>query len=253
MEEEAGQPSVVRERLAGFRIATESYGALNPPERGYFFPGEVGAWNRFDTMGRTLYAASTRNGAFTECLYGYRLDQDARTAIDFMAERFGLTFNEAHNLYAEEQKASGHDAHGKLPGNWRESRRLYHLTSSEDLVWFDLSTAHSLEYIDRNLGPEIAAVCGVNAVDLSHLVGGNRNLTTLIATRLRNLRLNDGGLADGIRFESRHGVGRCWAYWMRRTDDGHDNESVVASVAQWIQVDDPDLLDVTRRFNIRVG
>lgn len=54
LEEVDGRPSIAREPLAGFRIAAESYGALNPPERGYFFPDEVGVWTRFDTTGRTL-------------------------------------------------------------------------------------------------------------------------------------------------------------------------------------------------------
>ncbi|WP_157066308.1 hypothetical protein [Glutamicibacter mysorens] len=54
LEEAYGQPSIAREPLAGFRIAAESYGAHNPPERGYFFPEEVGVWNRFDTTGRNL-------------------------------------------------------------------------------------------------------------------------------------------------------------------------------------------------------
>lgn len=251
-EEVDGQQSIVREPLAGFRIATESYGALNPPERGYFFPDDVGVWNRYDTPGRTLYAASTRLGAFTECLYGYRLDREARTAIDFMAERFGITPAQAHSLYIEEQRELGHDGPGTFPKHWREGRRIYELSSREELVWFDLGTAHSLAYIDRNFGPEIAKTCGVKAVDLSHLLGADRKLTTLISTRLRNLWLHDGSFADGIRFTSRHGVGTCWAFWMRRTDDGLDNDLVSASDGQAIYVDDPDLLNVSRRFNIRL-
>ncbi|MGH3654650.1 hypothetical protein [Glutamicibacter sp.] len=250
-EEVDGQPSIVREPLTGFRIAAESYGAINPPKRGYFFPDDVGVWNRYDTTGRTLYAASTRQGAFTECLYGYRLDRNSRTAIDFMAELFNITQAEAHALHIEEQKALGHDEPGTFPRNWREGRRLYELTSKTDLLWFDLNTAHSLAYIDRNFGSEIANICGVNAVDLSHLLGADRKLTTLISTRLRNLRLHDGSFADGIRFTSRHGVGNCWAFWMRRTDDGLDNELVFASEGRKIHADDRDLLNVSERFNIR--
>jgi len=251
LEEADGQPSIVRAPLAGFRIAAESYGALNPPERGYFFPDDVGVWNRYDTTGRTLYAASTRLGAFTECLYGYRIDRGARTAIDFMAEQFGITREEAHTLYIEEQRELGHEEPGTFPKNWREGRRIYELTSKEDLVWFDLGTAHSLAYIDRNFGPEIAKTCGVKAVDLSHLLGADRKLTTLISTRLRNLRLDDGGFADGIWFTSRHGIGTCWAFWMRRTDDGLGNDLIFAGEGLEIQADDPDLLDVSQRFNIR--
>ncbi|MCW4466513.1 RES domain-containing protein [Glutamicibacter sp. MNS18] len=253
VEEVDGQPSIVHAPLNGYRIAAESYGALNPIERDHFFPDDVGSWNRFDTTGRTLYAASTRNGAFSECLYSYRLDSSARTAIGFMAERFGLTEDEAYNLYADEQESLGHDRPGGFPANWREGRRLYHLSSTQDLTWFDLSTTHSLQYIDKYIGPEIYRTCGVKAVDLSHLFGPDRKLTTLIASRLRNLRLEDGSFADGVSFTSRHGAGNCWAFWMRRTDDEMDHELVTSDVGSPNSTEDPDLLDVTSRFNIRVN
>ncbi|WP_066138016.1 hypothetical protein [Glutamicibacter mysorens] len=170
-----------------------------------------------------------------------------------MAEQFGISQEEAHALYIEEQQRPGHDELGTFPRNWCEGRRLYELASKEDLVWFDLSSAHSLEYIDRNFGPEISKSCDVNAVDLFHLFGANRKLTTLISTSLRNLRLHDVSFADGIRFTSRHGVGMCWALSMRRTDDGLDSDLVVATEGQQILADDPDLLNVSQRFNIRVG
>jgi len=252
VEEVEGQPSVVHQPLAGYRVAAENYSALNPQVRGDFFTEDVGLWNRFDTTGRTLYAAATRNGAFTECLYGYRLDPRARTAIEFMAEQFDLSVEEARNLYVDEQESLGHDHPGTIPANWREGRRLYQLSSTEDPTWFDLSTTHSLAYIDRNIGSEIYKICGVKAVDLSHLLGAERKLTTLIATRLRTLRLHDGSFADGIRFTSRHGAGTCWAFWMRRTDDGLDNEIVTSDEGSDIDATDPDLLDVTQRFNIRI-
>lgn len=71
-----GQPTLVYAPLASYRIATESYGALNPFERPALDQAvtQTGSWNRFDTPGRTIYAAKTRRGAFTECLYGKRLD-----------------------------------------------------------------------------------------------------------------------------------------------------------------------------------
>ncbi|WP_257720417.1 hypothetical protein [Glutamicibacter halophytocola] len=38
---------------------------------------------------------------------------------------------------------------------------------------------------------------------------------------------------------------------MRRTDDGLDNDLISASEGQEIHADDPDLRDVSQRFNIR--
>lgn len=181
------------------------------------------------------------------------MGQDDHSAIEFMADRFGITREEAYKLYSEEQEELGHDVPGTMPPAWRESRQAYQLSSSQKLTWFDLSTEHSLNYIDKNIGPEIYVTCGVRAVDLSHLQADERLLTTLIATRLRNLMLHDGSFADGIRFTSRHGIGTCWAFWMRRTDAVLDNELVISDDGVPIDIDDPDLLEVTQRFGIRAS
>lgn len=247
-----GQPTIVRERLEGCRIATESYGPLAPLGRGYYFREDVGDWNRFDTPGRTIYAAKTRSGAFTECLYDKRLDHGARSAIEFMARQFGESFEAAQERYSSEQQLLGHQAPGVLPASWRESRKIYGLRSDLELTWFNLNTEHSLTYIDKILGAEIYRTCGVPAVDASHLERDDRMLTTLIASSLRKLRLEDGGFADGIRFNSRHGIGQCWAFWMRRTDDGLVGEPVNSDGGVEFGADDSDLVKVARRFDVRI-
>lgn len=252
MEEIEGQPTIVHEALSGYRVAVESYGALSPIKRPFFFIEDVGAWNRFDTPGRTLYAAKSHRGALTECLYGMRMGHDDRTAITFMAEAFSISREEAFQLYADEQESQGHPAPGILPPTWRENRLLYHLSSTKELAWFDLSTAHSLTFIDHQFGSELYKTCGVRAIDLSHLQGENRRVTTLIATKLRNLRLNDGGFADGIRFNSRHGSGLCWAFWMRRTDDDLDDDLVHTDTGVAIKANDPELAAVAKRFGLQV-
>lgn len=147
-----GQPSLLRAPLDGYRIATESYGPLSPLPRGYYFREDVGSWNRFDTPGRTIYVARTRRGAFTECLYDRRLDHRSRSAITFMADAFGESWEEAFARYTDEQLSLSHSAPGTLPASWRESRKVYELHSAGDLVWFDLTTDHSLAYIDQVLG-----------------------------------------------------------------------------------------------------
>ncbi|WP_417233644.1 hypothetical protein [Arthrobacter sp.] len=169
-----------------------------------------------------------------------------------MADAFEESWEEAFARYAEEQLSLGHSAPGTLPATWRESRKIYELSSPGDLVWFDLTTDHSLAYIDRVLGAEIYRTCDVSSVDASHLIGDNRILTTLVATRLRTLRLQDGGYADGIRFASRHGIGQCWAFWMRRTDDGLDNEPVISSDGASFSARDIDFNAVAKRFDIQI-
>jgi len=253
VEEADGQPSLMREGLAGYRIAAGSYGALNPQKRDYFFLDDVGHWNRYDTHGRTLYIAQERKGAFTECLYSYRLGLESRSAIQFIAERFGLGFEAARDLHAEEMSYLGHEEPGMMPASWRDGRRLYRIESTNELTWLDLNTSHSLDYIEQAMGPEIHKTCGLMDLDLSQLLGSNRLLTTLVAGRLRDLQLVDGGFADGIRFISKHGAGVCCAFWMRRTDDDLDNELLTSGTGVSITADDPDLFDVSRRFGIKFG
>jgi hypothetical protein len=247
-----GQPSLLRAPLNGYRIATESYGPMAPLPPGTLLPRGRRVLERFGAPGRTIYVARTRRGAFTECLYDRRLDHQSRSAIAFMAEAFGESWEEAFARYAAEQLSLGHPAPGTLPATWRESRKAYELRSAGDLTWFDLAADHSLAYLDRVLGAEIYRTCNVASIDASHLIGDNRALTTLVATRLRSLRLRDGGHADGIRFASRHGIGQCWAFWMRRTARGVDHEPVSSGNGSSFSVRDLDFNAVAKRFDIRI-
>lgn len=52
-----------------YRIARQSFGPLNPPLRD---SDDVGAWSRYDTLGRTIYAASDKLTAYMEVLAYYR-------------------------------------------------------------------------------------------------------------------------------------------------------------------------------------
>lgn len=57
--------------VSGVRIATATYGALNPEKR---HDGEAREdWSRWDTPGRTLYIAGTLETAFRECLAWARM------------------------------------------------------------------------------------------------------------------------------------------------------------------------------------
>lgn len=46
---------------------------------------------------------------------------------------------------------------------------------------------------------------------------------------------SDGGLPVGIRFQSKHSGGKCWAYWLRRRDDGLDEVAMESDVGMQIQ------------------
>ena len=51
---------------SAYRVAKESYGPLNPQERG-LLSDDRSLWYRFDTPGRTIYAAEQRKTPKLRC------------------------------------------------------------------------------------------------------------------------------------------------------------------------------------------
>lgn len=74
----------------------------------------------------------------------------------------------------------------------------------------------------------------------------------MIATWVREQILDDGSLPLGIRFRSKHGSGYCWAYWLRRRDDGLEDEPMSADSGQEIDIDRPALVAVSARMGIKL-
>ena len=62
------------------------------------------------------------------------------------------------------------------------------------------------------------------------------------------LHLDDGTLPLGITYASKHGTGRCWAYWL--TDVAPPG--LACDEGSAITETDADLRRVTDRFRIRV-
>lgn len=74
----------------------------------------------------------------------------------------------------------------------------------------------------------------------------------MIATWIREQVLDDGSLPLGIRFESKHGGGHCWAYWLRRRDDGLDGDEMASHSVTEIQAHNSALMTVAKRFGIKI-
>lgn len=74
----------------------------------------------------------------------------------------------------------------------------------------------------------------------------------MVTTRLRAMALVNGGQANGIQFNSRHGIGLCWAYWMRSTDLGLAQEPVTSRPGRGFTLFDPDFNAVAKRFDIKL-
>lgn len=244
--------ALIDTRLTGFRIAKSSYGPLSPRPR----PDAPGAsrsgWSRFDTPGRTLYLADGKRTAYaeTETLSPTRVAADFRSAVAFAATRFGIAEETAARLVEEDWVRNGNMVPGWLPASWRDGRLVYRLHMESTAAWVDLTAAESIAALNRSLGPAFETQLGINGITLGTLTGDNREATTLIAQWAREQVLDDGGYAAGVRFHSKFGGGACWAYWMRRTDDGLGPEPVQVISEDEIHAQEKDLEYVLNLYGV---
>jgi len=79
------------------------------------------------------------------------------------------------------------------------------------------------------------------------LRGEDRRITTTVARWAQGLHLDDGTLPLGITYGSKHGTGRCWAYWLTDTTP----PGLACDEGCAITDTDADLRRVTDRFRIR--
>lgn len=235
--------SLVEGPLTAYRVAKESYGPMNPQERGSLGEDRAG-WYRFDTPGRTLYAAADPESAFIEALSWARMTHGHRTYLAKTAKFMGLPVTQLRRIVEEEWSANSSMVPGWIPANWREGRLLYTLEFGAGW-WIDIAHAATLTMLNESIGRDLHAV-GVlpESLTLSEVTGGDRRSTTLLASYLREQVLEDGSYPVGIRFPSKHGSagaghGHCYAFWMRRRDVGLDDDPVHVSHAQGIAVDLP--------------
>lgn len=216
------------------RIARESYGPLNPPVRSpHTDPNieprdHVGSWGRYDTVGRTIYAADEPVTAFMEMLAPYRTQiNDGRRALQPLADYLGLPLDDLWRDIVADWDTAGNMKASWLPKQFREGRGLYGLVFPQGW-WIDIAAAETISALHELFGGRWPTASGEKdqSLTLSHLTGDDRVLTTAIASRIReNIELDDGTLPLGITFTSKHGhpsggTGRCWAYWMRDLDNG---------------------------------
>lgn len=229
-----------------YRIARASFGPLAPKPRGA--ADDAAEWSRFDTVGRTIYAAESRVTSFMELLAPYRTEVSRqRRALQTVADAMGIELEELWRQVVADWDESGRMKATWLPRAFREGRMVYELQFPAGW-WVEITATETIS--------ALGDLMGESGLTLSHITGDDRGLTTAIATALReHIELDDGSLPLGIRFTSKHGrptgeSGRCWAYWLRSVDNGLAEPARVVS-AQAIPVDDPDLLRAQRLCKIR--
>lgn len=235
--------ALIQSPVTAYRVAKESYGPLNPQERGSLDEDRAN-WYRFDTSGRTVYAAADPQSAFIEALSWARMTHGHRTYLAKTAKFMGLPLKEMRRIVEQEWSANSSMVPGWIPANWREGRLLYTLEFGAGW-WIDIAHAATLAVLNEALGHDLH-IAGVlpESLTLSEVTGGERRSTTLLAAHLREQVLDDGSYPLGIRFPSKHGSagagdGHCYAFWMRRRDIGLDDDVVQVSVAQGIEVSFP--------------
>lgn len=207
----------------GYRVAVTAYGPLNPPPRSA--GSDRSGWGRFDTTGSTVYFASSPETAFQEVLSPFAQQLGGRSSLEKDAAALGLSLVDFLAAVGREWDESSFMGRGSLPAQWRVRRRLYHLRLAEPGWWVDIGHPETIAAIRRILGEDLHAATGCTEVTLAELHAPNREVTTRIASWLRGLVLDDGTRALGIRYNSKFG-GECFAYWLRRRDDGLGNDSL---------------------------
>ncbi|MFZ4892853.1 hypothetical protein ACL9RL_00225 [Plantibacter sp. Mn2098] len=230
--------------VVAHRVARESYGPLRPLMR----PDEDArdAWSRFDTPGRTIYAAADSSTAYAEALAWARQDiANERRELSKTAAHFGLSIEDLWADIWDEWHANESMAPGWLPAVWRGGRRRYEVRFGRG-PWVDIDHSETLRVISGVLREELETRWGVcGGLTLADVKSERRGVTTRIAEWLREtVTLDDGSQPLGVRFSSKlgrfgDGEGTCWAYWMRQSDAGLQETGVTADSGSDIEADDP--------------
>lgn len=172
-------------------------------------------------------------------------------SLEKSAALLGYTVEEMSLQVRNEWEALGHMTPGWVPAGWREARLLYELSIDADGHFVDLTTAESLATLNRELGEVCEADYEEFPITLGTLTGENREVTTAIATWVRDQVLDDGSYPLGIRFHTKHGGGVCWAYWLRRTDDKLGPDFISVKSEFEITLRDPAYKAVLKDFGIQ--
>ncbi|PVE14491.1 hypothetical protein DDA93_15990 [Arthrobacter sp. Bz4] len=228
--------------VAAYRVAKESYGPLNPQERG-LLSDDRSQWYRFDTPGRTIYAAEDPKTAFLEALSWARMTASHAQYLKKTAAFFDESIEVIRQEVEEQWHANGHMAPGWIPANWRDGRLLYTLNFEEG-HWVDISHADTLGALNGALGSLLYSIDVEDSLTLAEVTSGRREVTTVLGSWIREQILDDGSYPMGIRFPSKHGAvdkghGYCWAFWLRRADIGLDDDPVSTDTGTGIKHNNP--------------
>jgi hypothetical protein len=202
---------------------------------------------RWDTVGRTVYFADSPQTAFAEVLAPLMLNR-ARLAV--AAERAGYAGVEEYAAHVLGQAADNDvDRPWAISCRWQFVRSIYHVWMPTRGWWVQIDHADTLRAVQRAW----RTVPGLpEQLWSGDLESADRAVTTLVAEHLRGLDLDDGSRPLGIWFRSRTLVGRCYAWWDRRGDDGLPPGDDDPRLQRSTNVDVPAMREMAERFGLRV-
>lgn len=236
-------------RQRAYRLAKPSYGPLNPILRGQSSHSARDDWNRFDLPGtRTIYAATTLEGAYGELLGHLKQPAVARAAGDYLD---GVDDVALYQLIADDWKDMGKLPPGVVDIDWLYEHRIYTI-ALPDSGWFvEIESARSITYMNQHL-PQSLCERGVGAVTTSELHSSERDVTTALAETIARTTLFDQTQPVGVHYSSKHGVEwTCWAVWLRENTSGAIKTDAGGAV------EDPSqnlpLTEVLESYNLRAG
>lgn len=202
----------------GVRVAKRAYGPISAPNR------TAGTsplnWNRYDSPGRTTYIAADEVTAFTEVLGAYSRPVGA---VDSQLERdavaVGMTLGEYRRRLALDENEQPLLASGYLPERWRDVRSIHSVVFPPDAWLIDIEHAWTLRHIRTECADDLVRL---DYSDLTNgaLRGEDRQLTTTVATYLRDLELDTGIPAVGLQYGSKRTGAWSRAIWL---GDGSDD------------------------------
>lgn len=251
-----------------FRVARTSYGPLNPAERHVIrrvdpatgqqrarLSAPLGDWNRWDTVGRTIYLAESAEAAYAEALAPYRRRTGSgEDPLEADAAAVGMTLHEFLEQVEQEWSEACFMRTGNLPASWRHARALYAMDMPSHGYWIDITHGDTLAAIDAALGQRLVDIGYPNGLTVSDVLSDDRELTVRVATLLRDHVLEDGSEPLGVIFPSKRGFGACYAYWMRRADLELEPcaDEPRAILASPVSEQDPNLVRIATTYGIHV-
>lgn len=258
--ESTGLRIVAHHDRRAVRIAKPSYGPLGPQVRELNPTGDtIRSWGRYDATGAaTIYAAASAEAAYREVLA-------------YLAPAPGLRNTHLSDVFTEDSPGDHRtllqaitddwddlwSIHPKkIVQGWREARALYELSLPCSGWFVDITHQDSLDALNYGLARLLHAT-GRDRLTLGDLCGEDRRWTVLAARWIYEQVLDDGSLAHGVHFMSKHGSNSsCWAVWLRLVADGADPISEPTKFLAESRIEPPDrnaaLSAAARSFGLHV-